>query len=685
MSSLIKNIELQTAVLKLFKGIVYDGSNELKEYNESFITNFLSNGIILDDAAIKIVSQNDNQKLLEIINNLYGKPNYLNNTFYKSYSDVSEASDLKLLLDRMLHYLTTYGFENLGIYNESMVYIPNKEIGLEISSEPIYFTKIKTYSINEVKLKVINMLNSGIALKHETINLLINIIKDLNIIADINIDDIKNREAKCIISYELSLIPDNGDDILRTLVYIALKNTSLIRSVRVFRDIQLTLYTNPSRFIDCYNYIKKLNKESTIKTISETFLRNKQLWLAFKFHDDTFNSDQVDVEIVKFINKFINKLRKQAIHNHKSVKIAYNLSNIKYEIIASAIDNNYKKLTKNETIYSKIKAYNYIISLLNVDNEDFNYKNYRIRNGKTYSIEKQNKKVINVNLYKSLSIKLYDDISNTIKQKIGNNKIYIPKNIVYVAPVSEKKFVDGIPELSYIKIENSLNIGVHWENVVSNEQEINTDLDLKLVGIDSMFGWDAEYREKNDILFTGDLTVAPIKMGGATEAFLINDKVKSAKLVMLNNYTNNYDIDYKLMIEDVNELEPVKTKFIECKDNVYKERDNKERFKVNTIFDLNKTLILNSKIGHRAFSQKNIGIYKDNKFYFTGSQIGQGVTTMRSVYIDTYLNAIQNEAENHLSINELLKDYLVENKEDAQIDLSLDNITNDTFINLFSI
>lgn len=684
MSSLIKNIELQTAVLKLFKGIVYDGSNELKEYNESFITNFLSNGIILDDTAIKIVSQNDNQKLLEIINNLYGKPNYLNNTFYKSYSDVSEASDLKLFLDKILHYLTTYGFENLGIYDESTVYIPNKEIGLEISSEPIYFTKIKTYSINEVKLKVINMLNSGIALKHETINLLINIIKDLNIIADINIDDIKNKEAKCIISYELGLIPDNGDDILRTLVHIALENASLIRSVRVFRDIQLTLYANPNRFIDCYNYIKKLNKESTIKTISETFLRNKQLWLAFKFHDDTFNSDQVDVGIVKFINKFINKLRKQAIHNHKSVKIAYNLSNVKYEIIASAIDNNYKKLTKNETIYSKIKAYNYIISLLNADNEDFNYKNYRIRNGKTYSTEKQNKKVINVDLYKSLSIKLYNDISNMIKQKIGNNKIYIPKNIVYVAPVSEKKFVDGIPELSYIKIENSLNIGVHWENIVSNKQEINTDLDLKLVGIDSMFGWDAEYREKNDILFTGDLTVAPIKRGGATEAFLISNN-KSAKLLMLNNYTNRCDVDYKLMIEDVNMSEEIKTKFIDCKSGVYKEQDDKERFKANTIFDLNKTLTLNSKIGYCAFSQKNIGVYKDNKFYFTGSQIGQGATTIRKDYIDTYLKAIQNEAENHLSINELLKDYLVEDKKDAQIDLSLDNITSDTFINLFSI
>lgn len=685
MLNLIKNIELQTAILKLFKGIVYDGSNELKEYNESFITNLLSNGIILDDTTIKIVSQNDNQKLLEIINNLYGKSNYLNNTFYKSYSDVSEASDLKLFLDRILHYLTTYGFENLGIYDESTVYIPNKEIGLEISSEPIYFTKIKTYSVNEVKLKVINMLKSGIALKHETINLLIDIIKDLNIIADINIDDIKNKEAKCIISYELSLIPDNGDDILRTLVYITLENASLIRSVRVFRDIQLTLYANPDKFIKCYEYIKKLNKESTIKTISETFLRNKKLWLAFKFHDGAFDPKEVDIGMVKFVNKFINTLRKQAVYNHKSVKVAYNLSNIKYEIIANAIDNNYEKLTKNETIYSKIKAYNYIISLLNIDNEDFKCKNYRVRNGKTYSTEKQNKKVINVDLYKSLSIKLCDDIFNMIKQKIGDNKIYIPKNIVYVAPVSEKKFVDGIPELSYIKIENSLNIGVHWENIVSNEQEINTDLDLKLVGIDSMFGWDAEYREKNDILFTGDLTVAPVKRGGATEAFLISNNVKSAKLLMLNNYTDRYDVDYKLMIEDVNMSEEIKTKFIDCKNGIYKEQDNKERFKVNTIFDLNKTITLNSKIGYYAFSQKNIGIYKDNKFYFTGSQIGQGATTMRTTYIDTYLKAIQNEAENHLSINELLKDYLVEDKKDAQIDLSLDNITSDTFINLFSI
>lgn len=678
MLSLNENIKLQTMVLKLFKGIICNNVDDIKEYNESFIIKFLSNGIILDDDAIKFISQNSNYELLEIINNLYGKSNYLNNTFYKSYSDVSEASDLKLLLDRMLHYLTTYGFENLGIYDESTVYMPNENIGI-ISSEPIYFTRIKSFSIDEIKIKIVEMLKSGIALKQETINLLIEIIKELNIITDINIDEINNKEAKCIISYELGLIPNNGDDILRTLVYIVLNDASLIRSVRKFKDIQLTLSLSKDKYIECYKYIKKLNKESIIKTISETFLRNKQLWLAFKSHD---NFGFIDDDIVKFVNKFINTLRNQSRHNHKSIKIAYKLSNINYEIIASYINNNFNKVIKNETIYSKIKAYNYIISLLNND-ENSKYKNYKVRNGKTYSIETQKLRTVNKDLYKSLSIKLYNNIKDVVQQKIGNNKVYIPNNVMYVAPVSEKRFIDGIPELSYIKIENSLNIGVHWENVMLNDYEINTDLDLKLVGINNIIGWDAMYRDENNILFTGDLTVAPIKNGGATEAFLINNEVKLPNLIMLNNYTNRDDVDYKLMIEDVNELETIEIKYNECRNNNY-DYDNKERFKANSIFDLNKTFVLNSKIGHREFSQKNIGIYKDNKLYFVTSQIGQSITTVRHEYIDNYLKALQHEAENHLSINELLKDNLVENKEEAQIDLSLNNITSDTFINLFS-
>lgn len=491
------SIKLQESILKLFKGIIYDDNIKNEEINISTVSKFLSNGIILDDNAINFVSKESNNKLLNLINKMYGKDKYLNNTFYKSYSEVASASEFNLVIDRLLHYITTYGFEGLNIYNESIVYIPNKEINLPEDSEPIYFTKIIGYSIDEIKEKVINMINSGIALNEDTINNLINIIKELDFINNINIDKIKNKEIKCILSYELNLIPNNGDDILRTLLYIAIHKTDMIRSTRTFKEIKSCLSLNSD---DAYDYIKKLDNEYTIKTISESFLRNKKLWLGFKLNKSDKHS--------KYVNNFINRLRKQSIHNHKPIKPANNLSNIKYNYIAELIDNDFDNLTKNESIYSKIKAYNYILSLLN----NSNYKNYRIRNGKVYSINKEYN-YCDLDVYKSLKNKLLKNIKEVLETKIGDNKVYIPNNVTFVAPTSEKKFINGIPELSHININNSLSVGVHWENIIDiNGNEVNTDLDLKLIGIGEIIGWDMSWRT-DTILFTGDLIVAPIYRG----------------------------------------------------------------------------------------------------------------------------------------------------------------------------
>ena len=67
--------------------------------------------------------------------------------------------------------------------------------------------------------------------------------------------------------------------------------------------------------------------------------------------------------------------------------------------------------------------------------------------------------------------------------------------------------------ISHININNSLSIGVHWENIIDiNGNEVNTDLDLKLIGIGEIIGWDMSWRT-DTILFTGDLTVAPIYRG----------------------------------------------------------------------------------------------------------------------------------------------------------------------------
>ena len=79
------SIELQESILKLFKGIIYDDNIKNEEINISTVSKFLSNGIILDDNAINFVSKEPNNKLLNLINKMYGKDKYLNNTFYKSY------------------------------------------------------------------------------------------------------------------------------------------------------------------------------------------------------------------------------------------------------------------------------------------------------------------------------------------------------------------------------------------------------------------------------------------------------------------------------------------------------------------------------------------------------------------------------------------------------------------------
>lgn len=166
---------------------------------------------------------------------------------------------------------------------------------------------------------------------------------------------------------------------------------------------------------------------------------------------------------------------------------------------------------------------------------------------------------------------------------------------------------------------------------------------------------------------------------GATEAFLIDKSVTKPYLLMLNNFTNRSDVNYKLIFED-NERESVEELYKISKND----RDDKDTTPANYIFDYNKSLILNSKVGNKSFSQKNLGIYKDKKFYFINAQIGQGITSRRTEYIDNYLKALQIEVENSLTINELLKDHLVDNENDAQIKLSFNNITDNTFIDLFS-
>lgn len=147
---------------------------------------------------------------------------------------------------------------------------------------------------------------------------------------------------------------------------------------------------------------------------------------------------------------------------------------------------------------------------------------------------------------------MVDRISTNVKGKY----IYIPNNITYAAPTSEKQFNGNIPAGSYIEVPriDDLVYGVHWTNLpgdgkyqsrgfygeIKPNGEERVDLDLKQMNKNEVFGWDASYRSSaSDILFSGDITDAPAPTG-ATELFYVGRNYgHGAFLITLNMFTSN--------------------------------------------------------------------------------------------------------------------------------------------------
>ena len=80
------------------------------------------------------------------------------------------------------------------------------------------------------------MLSSGIALTQETINLVFNVFDKLDY--KINIDKIKNKEAKILVCQTNNLLPNDPVEFVRYLVYLATEKTLLIKNTETFTEIE---------------------------------------------------------------------------------------------------------------------------------------------------------------------------------------------------------------------------------------------------------------------------------------------------------------------------------------------------------------------------------------------------------------------------------------------------------------
>ena len=667
---------MKKETLRLFKGYLGEKTNNINE-------KALKYGLLIPDSA--------NDEIVDIAIDMYGKDGKKwNQTFHKDFEIVKNAQIEDLIAQQMIHYVTTYGFESLGMYDNDLVYIPREKLEIpELDLENIEFITIKPLTSDELTEKLMTLVTSGIALSEQTV-------EDVKVLSDFidknRFDEVSNREIKTYLYDKYNIMPKNPDDFLRYMLFKLTGNTLKIQSVDMIYQVKRSDKNKALKMLESY-----LTDDNSYKKLSSIFLRNKQLFLALKVKkEDTAYSD-----IKVRMNRIINKLRKMSVYYHKPLpkNILDNLTN---KDISVNYDDLVKELDKI-TIFREMRILNGIrYRLFGNDNIV-----YRIRNGKSYVSTLPGKTFEYISRLEVLNNFIMSHLISRLSDKVKGKTIYIPENVIYAVPTSEKQFFGDIPEGSYIEVPRNDNIvyGVHWKNIkdgkpirrfygeeILPQGEERVDLDLKQMNKSDVFGWDASYRSsKSDILFSGDITNAQLP-DGATELFYVGQNVGNvAFLVTLNMFTNNsQDVPFEFVIA-----------------NATHRPENVSRYAL----DPNNILYKMDAIIKNMERQKTLGLITISdtiRFYFNEFSLGNSVATSRRDDITMgafdYLNTY---GKTQLKLNELLKDSgaiivneptiktkVIKNVDGNEVseiidtpvdlDLSLESITKDTIIDLLS-
>lgn len=614
---------MTSEIIRLFKGFIGEKSDSVNE-------KALVYGLLIPSTASE-----------EVVNEAikqYGKDGILwNQTFHKDFKTVADTPEAILIIQQLVHYFTTYGFEALGIYDESTVYIPAEKLEVpSLDVENIKLIAINALTEDEVKTKLMTLITSGIALSNQTV-------ADVEVLSDFidkdRFDEVSNREVRTYLYDKYNIMPRDPEAFLRYLIYKLTHETLKIQS----RDMLNYLSQVSSR--ESALVYKMLMAYGNFEKLSSIFLRNKNLFLALK-HEAKDNKSQAKV------NSIINRLRKLARTNHKPLKKAVldsltSNATISDEVLTAALD--------------KVTAYREI-RLLNTLNYRINGKKdivYRVRNGKSYVSE-----ICSDNLLILAAMNRYykvirEHLVARLSKKINGKTLYIPEGVIYKAPTSEKQFVNNIPEGSYFELPDGKNliVAVHWCNLTGStkrdiwgESSNRVDLDFHMQDDHGgNYGWCYNYRSGDrGILFSGDVVDAP-NPKGAVEAYYIDNKVRDLNAnLTLNSYNvSGRDIPFELIVAEGERFENGS-----CGHDAAKSNHLIDPNKIITKFNM----VMKGTDGQR---QINLGMIKADqrtkRFYLSNYAVGvQGAVTVRNEYTEGALSYAKAYNEVQVTLNELL-------------------------------
>lgn len=660
------------AELRLFKSYVldyYDNDYTQKQKDTDIVLNqrYLKYGLFFNTISYILPTE-----VLNLSIQMYGKDGEKwNKTFHKSFNTVKCSDISELIAHQLIHYFTTYGLEQLGLFDNNLVYIPAEKLEIPELKEDIPLIVINEITKSTLHNKLMELLTSNIALSSQTVEDILCLSDYLN---PEDVDNITNTEVRIALYDKFNIVPKDNVMFLRYLIYKLTNTPLLIKSKEVVFQLQRCdtdlLYTYLTRYVqDPDGYIK----------LSQIFLRYKCLFLAMKRKTKSKYS--------KEINKIINRIGKLSKTNHIPVgtSILDNMTSISDLKTAITKMPKIKKYLQDCTIFRKIRILNGINFRLNTKSK---YIVYKIRNGKAWVESKKPITLMQQSVLLYLKELVEESIRTQLQGKLQGKTIYLPDNIQYKVPQSEKQFTGNIPEGSYIQVgrNDNLVIGISWKNVSTR-----VDLDLKATNHTETYGWDAKYRsnEPNEsFYFSGDVTDAK---NGATELFFIGKNVTGKSFMLcVNNYTcNNEDVPFDLVVA-------------KCTD---------EEITCNYVIDPNNiitTIPFKMEKGQPFKSVGFVSIEQDEiQVCFKDFNLGKAITTTDSNLTDGAYDYLTQFNKYQLSIKDLLfmcniptkslpyvedyKEYIDENTGETfykkitkpvDYDLSLDKLDKSTIINL---
>lgn len=462
--------------------------------------------------------------MLRIAVDLYGvEPEALNATFYKSREAVVGRHPFQLFVDQIIHYMGTYGHEAAGM--KPITLIPMQEIDVpDVDLSKMKVTVIHLVGNAQVCDEITKTLNT---VKTPSKRIVDDVRELLPLLHFVLVDDIRSFELMTLVCDQMGVVPTEGKNFLRFLIYKTIGTTMVVNNARTAKAIA-------GAADHCGEQTYKLLSRASKVSLAAIFLRYKNLFLAFKSH---YRCAPVINKLRRMADTYHRPLSDVNVQNYINLALQWRVTDM--EKVRAGMD--------NREMVKVMNAMALRMAVTSSCDAVFN-----VRNGRAFCKAAG---------YEELTTEEYDrlydaqeELWNTLIARMPTLKgkgFYIPEYIEYPIPTTEKQFTGNYPWGTRIFSPGDdltapapITVGVQWVN----PDDDCVDLDLHCFSQDGQhFGWNASYKSgKGEVVYSGDMTNAP-QPDGAAEAFWVSG-VDCAVIFTLSEFRGPDNMDFKLAL-----------------------------------------------------------------------------------------------------------------------------------------